>query len=251
MTEARTNTLAIVSGLFAGGFLFLQFDWWNNAAFSGWEWYQIAALLCGIGLVGVFREARFIAAVGLGIAPLLVTSVQIYLHLSKDPTCCNLWPIGFVMVLFFCVPTPFVGGALSLLLKRTRLPRAVYLAALTSGVVIATFLPNIQNTQRYHLIEKVPELLKQIYAAEIVYRTSQGSFTCDGTLLSGTAGKLGWRGTTTNDYFTIQHYTIMLHCPKEINPQSFRVGASSHDFNVRSPSFSIDETGKLVVEPPQ
>jgi hypothetical protein len=117
--------------------------------------------------------------------------------------------------------------------------------------VIATFLPNIQNTQRYHLIEKVPELLKQIYAAEIVYRTSQGSFTCDGTLLSGTAGKLGWRGTTTNDYFTIQHYTIMLHCPKEINPQSFRVGASSHDFNVRSPSFSIDETGKLVVEPPQ
>jgi hypothetical protein len=67
---SHKKALAIASGLLVGGFLFLRFGWDNNMELSGWQWYQGAALLGGIGLAGVFPEAQLTAAVGLGMAPL-------------------------------------------------------------------------------------------------------------------------------------------------------------------------------------
>jgi len=190
---SHMKALAIISGLLAGGFLFLRFGWDNNAGPSGWEWYQGAALLGGIGLAGIFPEARLSAAISLGIAPLLIETVQTFLHISRDPTCCNLWPIGLVIVFFFVVPAPLIGCGISRLLIVTRLPRTVYFVPLTIGLVIGALLPNIQNTERHRFeTEKVPGLLKQIYEAEMIYsaRQANGIFACDGTLLPGAAGKL-------------------------------------------------------------
>ena len=158
----RTSVLAIISGFLAGGFLFLRFGWDNTANLVGWESYQAAALLGGIGLAGVFPEARLSAAVAFGIAPFLVESVQTFLQISRDPTCCGLWPIGLAMVLFFGLPAPLIGTGISRLLMRTRLPRAVYLIPLTGCLVIGALLPNIQRAQFQRLgTETVPGPLKQ------------------------------------------------------------------------------------------
>ena len=250
---SHNKALAFVGGLLAGGFLFLQFGWDNNMALFGWKWYQGAALLGGIGLAAEFPEAQLGAAIGLGIAPFLIESVQTGLHISRDSTCCNLWPIGLVMILFFGLPAPLIGVGISRLFIRIRLPRTVYLAALTSSLMIGALLPNIQNAQHHRLeTETVPGLLKQIYGAEMAYRARQpgGNFACDGTLLPGAAGKLGWShvgGTTIKDLLIVQHYSISLDCPNYLNPHGFRVRAFSHDFHVRAPEFSIDETGKFTV----
>ena len=144
---ARTNVLAIITGFLAGAFLFLRFGWDTTANLVGWESYQAAALLGGIGLAGVFPNARLSAAVAFGIAPFLVESFQTFLHLFSDPTCCGLWPIGLVMVLFFGLPAPVIGSGISRLLMRTRLPRAVYFIPLTACLVIGALLPNIQRAQ--------------------------------------------------------------------------------------------------------
>ena len=165
----NNRLLAFISGLIAGGFLFLQFGWDNSDAPSGWKWYQAAALLGGIGFAGVFRaEARLAAALGMGIGPLLVVCVQLAVHMARDPTCCNLWPIGLVMVLFFSLPAPLIGSGISRLLMRTRLPRAVYFIPLTGCLVIGALLPNIQRAQFQRLgTETVPGPLKQTQARNV------------------------------------------------------------------------------------
>jgi hypothetical protein len=187
---SHRKALAIASGLLAGGFLFLRFGWDNNAGLSGWEWYQGATLLGGIGLAGMLPGARLNVAIGLCTAPVLVETVQTYLHVSRDPTCCGLWPIGLVLVFFFGLPAPLIGSGISRLLTQIRLPS------------------------------------------------------------TAATGKLGWShlgGSTMNNYLFVQHYTIRLDCPNDM--RGFRVRAFSHDFHVPAAQFSMDETGKLVVEP--
>lgn len=250
--EVIVKFVAFISGLVAGGFLFLRFGWDDNASLSGWEWYQGAALLGGIGLAGVFPEAHLGAAVGVGIAPFLVESVQTYLHFSRDPTCCGLWPIGLALVLFFGLPAPLIGSGIGRLLMRTSLPLRVYFVPLFSCLAIGALLPNLQNAQRQSLeAETIPGLLRQIFNAERVYSASRpsGIFACDGTLLPGAAGKLGWShrgGSTMNNYLAVGHYTILLDCPNYISPRSFRVRAFSHDDKDPGASFAIDQTGALT-----
>jgi hypothetical protein len=251
----NNRLLAFICGLITGGFLYLQFGWDSNAAFVGWKWYQGAALLGGIGFAGIFREeARLSAALGMGIAPLLVAWVQEWLHFARDPTCCNLWPIGLAMVLMFSFPAPVIGSGIGRVLMRSQLARTVSLIPLISSLVIAALLPKLQNAERQKLEnETIPGLLRQIYGAERIYSASQpdGHFACEGTLLPGAAGKLGWghggAKTTKNiAYFTLEHYTIRLDCPNDTAPRTFRVQAFSHEYDVPGSRFVIDQTGVLT-----
>lgn len=252
---SRTKALAIASGLLAGGFLFLRFNFERTSLF-GWEWYQAAALLGGIGLAGVFPGSRLSAAVGLGLGPFLIASVQTCLEIFRDPTCCNLWPIGLVMVLFFGFPAPLIGVAIGRLLSRTRLPWFVYFVALAGSLLIGAALPDIENAQQRRLeTEELPALMKRIYEAEMAYRARHPDkfFACDGTRLPG-VGKLPWskldwsKPDPTKKMLIVKNYTVRLDCPNDISPRSFRVTAFPHNFADRDrPTFSIDETGKLTV----
>jgi hypothetical protein len=252
---SRTRILAIAIGLVTGGFLYLRFGWDNNSALSSWEWYQGAALLAGIGLAGIFHEAWLSAAIGLVLAPILVETVQTGLHLSRDPSCCNLWPIGLAAVFFFGLPAPLLGSGIGLLAVRGRLPRVAYFAPLVGALAIGMLLPNIQTAQRQRLeTETIPSLLRQIYDAETSYRTSQpgGNFACDGALLPGSAGKLAWTHigeSSLKKYLMVQQFTIRLDCPNEIGSRDFQLRAFSHDVNYHASSFSMDETGRLIVQP--
>jgi len=81
VTLSRTKVLGFISGLLVGGFLFSRlFGWDNDAALTGWWWYQGAALLCAIGLARMFREAPLGAAVGMSIAPLATWGLQVATH---------------------------------------------------------------------------------------------------------------------------------------------------------------------------
>jgi hypothetical protein len=99
----------------------------------------------------------------------------------------------------------------------------------------------------------VPTLLKQIYQAEMTYSKGrpQGDFTCDGALLPGSAGKLGWRrgDSSTTTYLNIDFYTISLDCPDESNPRSFRLTADSNEGYIPAPELSMDMNGQLIVKP--
>jgi hypothetical protein len=247
----RRKALAIASGFLAGGFLFLRFGWAKNGTLFGWEWYLGAALLEGIGVPGIFSEDQLSAAIGLGVAPTLIESVEIYLHPYM-----SFWPIVLPLIFLFTFPAPLMGYGISRLLKRSQLPWMVYLVPLTGALAIGALLPNIQNTQRQTLETKtVPGLVRQIYSAEMLYSAhrTDGAFACDGTLLPGAVGNLGWvqNGVLTNKkYLIIQHYTISLDCPNETTPRSFGVKAFLNDGHLPGASYSMDQTGKLVVEPP-
>lgn len=244
------QVLAIASGVVVGGFLFLRFGFDLSGRTFGWEWYQGAALLGAMGLAGVFPGARLPAAIGVGLAPLLIEIVRIVLRLFRDPTCCNLWPIGLAIVFVFGIPAPLIGSGISRLLMRTRIPGTIYLVPLTSCLMIGVLSPSILDAQRLRFeSERIPRLLQQIYDAEIVYSAheSSGNFACKGTLLPGAAGKLGW--SLPGRYLFVQYYTISLDCPDDSNLRSFQVKAFSQTSDVRASSYSIDETGKLVVVP--
>jgi hypothetical protein len=246
---------AFTSGLLAGGLLFHQFGYANkNVQLYGWQWYQVGVLLAAIGLAGVLPKAwpSVATVLGLGIAPILVLRFEFaYLH----PTAEGVWPIIWMMVFLLSFPAPIVGNVIGVLAMRTRSPRAVYFVALLTALVIGVLLPILTNPRSQRLeTEKVPGLLKQIYDAEMIYNARQpdGNFACDGTLLPGTAGKLNWQHGSSAEvrkYLTVDYYEISLDCPNAIKPRSFRVTARSKDGYILAPNLSMDETGKLVVEP--
>jgi len=247
------QALAIASGLLVGGFLFYRFGFVSNyGEVYGWEWYLGAVLLGAIGLAGVFPEARLSAAFGLAMAPAVIFCYEIfYLHAAE-----SMWPIVLPILLFLSWPVPLIGSGISRLLTRSWLPATVYSVALTSALVIGALLPIINNAWRQRLETKtVPGLLKQIYDAEMIYSARQpdGNFTCDGTLLPGVAGNLGWTHSDErpkiNRYLRFQYYNIRLDCPNATNPRSFGITASSNNGYIHAPGLSMDETGKLVVVP--
>jgi hypothetical protein len=189
--------------------------------FSGWKLYQVPALLGGIGLAGLFDEAWLVAVIGLGLAPTLIVGIEVFRHPAE-----SMWPIALPMVFFLGFPAPLIGGGISGLLTLTKVHRMV----------------------------SMPRLLKQIYDAEIVYRAQrpEGSFACDGSLLPGAAGTLGWEhgdGSMIKKYLRVQYYTISLDCSNEMNPRGFAITASSNEGSIHVPVLSMNVTGKLVVEP--
>jgi len=89
----------------------------------------------------------------------------------------------------------------------------------------------------------------------MIYKASQpdGNFACDGTLLPGAVGKLGWAHSTENasinQYLRVWYYNIRLDCPSTINPRSFGITASSNNGNIHAPLMYMNENGKLSVAP--
>jgi hypothetical protein len=237
--------LAIAVGLLAGGFLYVQFGFGTRDNFSDWQWYQAAAFLTGAGLAGIFPEVWLSATIALVTAPTLAAAAQTCFQLVKDPTCCNLWPIGLAMVFFFGLPASLLGVGIGNRLARERLPRLVHAATLAGGVLLAALLPHIRYTEQLRLESKtIPGILHEIHDAEMAYSASQpdGSFTCDGTQLPGVAGRLGWKrssnSTRLRTSFSVQRYFIFLDCSNDVSPRGFLARAT--------PGFSIDQTGKLV-----
>lgn len=245
--------LAIASGLLAGGFLYYRFGQVkNNPQLYGWQWYEAAVLLAAIGFSGISSSASQIAAVavGLALAPTLVFGYEVvYLHPAE-----SMWPIVLPLVFFFSLPAPIIGSGLSGLLRSTRIPQAAYFIALASALIIGVLLPGLTNprSQKFET-EAVPALLRQIYDAEMSYKTHQpnGTFACDGTLLPAPVGNWAWvaSGPTLRKSLIVKYYNVSLDCPNEINPRSFRVNAYSRDGYLLAPHLSIDEAGQLVVEP--
>jgi hypothetical protein len=241
--------LATASGLCVGGFLFHRFGFDNHRLLYGWQWYQGAVVLAAIGLGGVFPEAWLSAAIALAIAPSLVFCYEIvYLHPAE-----SLWPVVLPLVFLLSFPAPLIGSSIAKLLLR-RLPGAVYLVVLTGALMIGVLLPNFENLwlRRVETVT-VPRLLKQIYEAEMVYsaRQPEGNFICDGTLLPGAAGKLGWHPGDSSmiTYLVVDFYRISLNCPNEINPRSFRLTADSNEGYIPAPRLSMDMNGNLIVTP--
>jgi hypothetical protein len=131
-------------------------------------------------------------AIALGIAPSVVFCYEIvYLHPAE-----SMWPVVLPLVLLLSFPAPLIGCSITKLLTRIRLPQAVYPVVVMGALIMGIRLPNLQNLwlRRVESVT-VPSLLKQIYEAEMIYSAShpEANFVCDGTLLPGAAGKLGWQ----------------------------------------------------------
>jgi hypothetical protein len=248
MAPWLSRGLPAIVGFVTGAFLFHQFGWNHRSDFFGWQWYQGVALLAGIGLAGTFHEGRAKAAIALVAAPTLAVTVETFFQVFRDSTCCNLWPIGLVLVFFFSLPAPLIGTGIGHLLLRTRLPRTAYAVALTVALGFGALLPHIIHSGHQRMVDAIPGILNQIHDAEMAYSASQpdGSFTCDGTQLPGPAGKLAWGrspdSTNSKTYLNVRQYFIFLDC--SVGPRGFLVKATAGS---PSPGFSIDQTGKLIV----
>jgi hypothetical protein len=256
--KTRKWAPAFVSALIAGAFLFYRFGWDNNTAFSGWGWYIAAALLAGVGLAGVFRAQWLIAAIGLILGPLLYETAVIVRNLTRDSTCCGLWPIGLAMVLAFSLPGPLLGGLIGVcFMRRDGLPRIVCVCAIGAALAIGAFLPHFQRAGLQRLEKQtIPHLLMQIHDAEMTYSASQadGTFACDGRKLPGNAGKLAWNpthveGNTT--FLVVGEYSVTLECLNDTRPRGFRLRAAPSYPSLRADRLSMDQSGVLVVAPVQ
>jgi hypothetical protein len=136
---------AIVSGLVAGGFLFFQYSRLSTHNFWELTWYEAALLLVGLGLAGLFPSAWVGAVLSTAAAAFLGVGFQIYSDLSRNPKCCNLWPLAFVMWLFLGIPAPLFGGVIGYLISARRVSRLFFLSLLAAGVGIGLGLPLIQH----------------------------------------------------------------------------------------------------------
>jgi hypothetical protein len=263
------KVLAIASGFVIGGFLFYRFQ--------GLELqlsYQAVLLLGGFGLGGVFPAVRFWGPFGMSAAPLLIVCVQIPFLvygapnrealLSLDAAADALFLLALVSA--FTFPAPLIGWAISLLLRRKRIPQFFYLAVLAITLPAGAVLPGIAF--RHEVEAPMLALLRRVYQAEMSYRAGRpdGAFTCNGTELPGVGG-LGWsnpgegsgtqkfaesRGvrwhvTNQNNFASQDDINLILDCPDDVSPHGFRATAFSFLFQGAAPTFSIDETGKLTV----
>jgi len=247
--------LAMLSGILLAGLLFFRL--WDSP-FSR-EWYQAALLLSPIGLAAVFPRARLSALGGLMLGSALAVIASTVLELYRDPSCCNLWPIGIVLVFLFCLPATLLGGFASYLLGRTGLPRPFYVAPLALSLAIPALFPYIEKVQQDRLqTVTIPKILNDIYRAEMAYAAGRpdGAFACDGKQLPGVEN-LGWRhvtGETLNNGLTVRYYYVTLKCLNDARPRSFRVTTHAWDKTFRDrgvPNFFIDPSGELIVTAPK
>jgi hypothetical protein len=173
----------------------------------------------------------------------------VYLHPAE-----SMWPVVLPLVLLLSFPAPLIASSITKLLTHIRLPQAVYPFVLAGALIMGILLPNLQNLWLRGVESvTVPRLLKQIYEAEMIYSAShpEANFVCDGTLLPGAAGKLGWQHGDSSmiTYLVVDFYTIKLDCPNEISPRSFRLTADSNEGYIPAPHLSMDMNGKLIVTP--
>ncbi len=257
------RVLAIISGFVVGGFLFFQYSRLLTTNMWGLGWYEGALFLAGLGLAGSFRGAFLSVALSTAGAGFLYASIQTYGEISSNPYCCNLWPIALMVWLFVGFPAPLIGGAIGYGLSCTRAPRLLFLLPVAAALGIGACLPLIRQADYRRLeIEEISTMLKRMSAAEISFSAGRAdrAFTCDGGQLQDlwqprTVRILRWNPDTfTNSsnssvaYFTfVEPYTVRLECPNEASPHHFRIMAFSRRLKQPGPTFSIDETGKLVI----
>ena len=179
-----TKLCAIVSGLAAGGFLFFRYSRLLTHNFSALTWYEAALLFTGLGLAGLYPRAWLGAVLSTALAVFLGVRFQVYLDLSRNPKCCNLWPLAFVMWFFLGLPAPLIGGVIGYTISFKRVPRLLFLILLASGLGIGLCLPlTQQNGYRRIGTKEIPALLARIYEAEISYNAKRAdkSFNAAGT----------------------------------------------------------------------
>ncbi len=244
----RRQILGMLSGILLGGLLYFRL--YNSGPF-GWEWYQAALFLSPIGLTAVFPRARLAALMGLMVGPLLAEIAHLVQSLYRDPGCCNLWPIGLVILFIFCVPTTLIGALTGNLLGRARFPQPYYFVLLALILLIAAASPYIKSVQQHRLqTVTIPRVMNRIYEAQVTHRARYGAYACDGKELSGVE-KLDWGHVgrkTVNDLLIFRYYTVRLECLNNASPPSFRVTAFSHEHEYSNvPTFLIDSSGKLAV----
>jgi len=136
---------AIASGLVTGGFLFFQYSRLSTHNFWALTWYEAALLLVGLGLAGLFPRAWLGAVLGMALVEFLGVGFQIYSDLSRNPKCCNLWPLAFVMWLFLGIPAPLFGGVIGYLISARRVSRLFFVSLLAAGLGIGLGLPLSQQ----------------------------------------------------------------------------------------------------------
>ena len=149
-----TKLGAIASGLVAGGFLFFQYSRLLSHNFWELTWYEAALLFIGLGLAGLFPRAWLSAVLSTAVAAFLGVGFQIYSDLSRNPKCCNLWPLAFVMWLFLGIPAPLFGGVVGYLMSARRVSRLFFLSLLAVGLGIGLGLPLIQQNEYRHIESK-------------------------------------------------------------------------------------------------
>jgi hypothetical protein len=139
-----TELGAIVSGLVAGGFLFFQYSRLLTHNFWALTWYEAALLFIGLGLAVLFPRDWLGAVLSTALAAFLGVGFQIHLDLSRNPKCCNLWPLAFVMWLFLGIPARLFGGVIGYTISFKRVSRLLYFVPLAGGVGIGVALPLTQ-----------------------------------------------------------------------------------------------------------
>ena len=112
-------------------------------------------------------------------------------------------------------------------------------------MAIPESLHRIQDARFRHLVAEMPAILRRTYEAEVAHSTSRAdkTFICDGNQQDG----LEWRHSERPDgrfWARIGNYGIVLTCSADAS--GFQTASSRGPVN-RGPTFSINETGKLVV----
>jgi hypothetical protein len=249
-----TKLLAVVTGIATGAFLFAWYAPLQIDNFWGLHWYEGALLLAALGIGGLFPGGWLVGTVGMGIVPFLSEGIRTYLALSRDPSCCNLWPIGLAMWLVLGFPAPIIGGALGRTLHRVRIPRALYFIPLAGGLAIGALLPRLQSAEYRSVVQQMPSLLQRIYQAQLSYQAARPdhTFACDGRQLPDVA-TLRWTsaGGHTARLLIVGHYSVVLECRDAQHTDRFRVRAfSRHNRTRTDPAFLIDQTGQLLTGEP-
>ena len=93
------------------------------------------------GLFGMYPITRLTAAASWGLGPLLVSVCLLVVQILKEPTCCNLWPIGLALVLFMSLSAVLIGAAVGRLVALFDPPSPVYMALLIIGLFLGASAP--------------------------------------------------------------------------------------------------------------
>lgn len=115
--NSRRTIVAAFTGLLVGALLFLLCNVFESD-FRRLQLFEALLFLTGIAMATIFPSAWLWAALGVAIATSLTAAIQTALQIARDPTCCNLWPIGLVMWSFLGIPAPLLGGFAGRLLRR-------------------------------------------------------------------------------------------------------------------------------------
>ena len=193
---------AIASSVLVGGFLYYRLGQVDNSPqLSGFEWYWAALLLAGFGFAGFFSVGPQIAAVtvGLMVGPTLVYSSEIMDQFPTQFISLLLLPAVFL----FSVPPAVLGTFAGVRPVGVRTIRSVHVIAFASALILGVAVPEVKNRQsRTFQTAFKPNLLKEIYSAEMSYRMQLADGTSRATARSYLEPRASWVGPVTRTRIT-------------------------------------------------